>query len=117
MRDLENLNTFQKTQINAILDQNKEKVKSEKLITDQLERYIVERVWLLEGYQIAKIIRKDSNEYMYATFVDFKSLHEFGMTFDHAVLICMARKYTVNTDAAEYAGRVLNAHFKPEYVE
>lgn len=118
MRDFKNLNIFQENQINAILDANKEKSTRLKSIRDTLSDYYIDEITEMNDYQIAKIRRRNGKEWYYATFLNYKSLHEFAMTFDQAVLICLSYKYDNNrSDAAGYIARLLNVNFYPEEIE
>lgn len=120
MRELENLNAFQKVQINSILDENKERDVRLKPIRDYLNNnYIIEDITEVNDYQIAKVRNKrDAKEWLYPTFINYKPLHEMAMTFDQAVLICLSYKYDGRrSDAAGYIARILNANFNVEEVE
>ena len=120
VRDFENLNAFQTIQINGILDANKERDARLKPIREYLkDNYLIEEITEVNNYQIAKIRRKrNGDEWYYATFIDYKPLHEMGMTFDQAVLICLSYKYdNRSSDAAGYIARILNVNFMPEEVE
>jgi hypothetical protein len=120
-RDFKNLNAFQETQINHILDENKARDVRLRPINNELSNYIVEEIWEMKDYQIAKVRRKQKsgniNEWLYATFIDYKPLHEMGMTFDQAILICLSYKYdNRRSDAATYMARILNVNFEPEQI-
>jgi len=119
MRDFKNLNTFQKKKYNHILDVSEEKEARLKPIREKLSRYTIHEIWEMNDYQIAKITnRKDKNgEIMYATFINYESLHHFGSTFDHAVLICLAGKYeNPNSMFPMYAAKMLDMKVEPESI-
>lgn len=117
-RDFENLNAFKKIQYNHILDQNKARDTRLKPVREKLKSYyIIDEIWEVNDFQIVKIRRKrdEGKEVMYATFVNYESLNLLGMTFDQALLICLAFKYDgYNSQFPIYAARMLNAKFEPE---
>lgn len=116
--DFDNLSVFQKTQLNHIVDEHKQREQRVKPIIQQLKNYMVLNIWELDSFQIAKIKRSDKKEIMYATFLNYQSLKQFASTLDHALLVCLAHKYEGHHSSFPgYAERMLGANFMPEEEE
>ena len=120
MIDFKNLNIVQENQIRGLIESNKGRQNRLKPIRSFLEdRYFVDSITEINDYQIAKVRRKSgAQEWLYPVFLNYKSLHEMAMTFDQAVLICLAYKYDGNSsDSVTYIERILNARFMPEEID
>lgn len=120
MRDFKNLSVFKENQINHILDQYKEKDDRLKPIRDYLEKnYYTEEITEMNNYQIAKVRRKtNAKEWLYATFIDYKTTNEMSSSFDTAVLACLSYKYDGRqSGAVTYIERILGMQYEVEEIE
>lgn len=98
-----------KNTMNHIID-DEQKARELRLrpIKNALSTYIVEEIWEMIDYQIAKF-RTKNKEIYYAPFLHYKSLPKVAYTFDDAVLICLAYKYdNGRIDSVIYMRRMLN---------
>ncbi|MEB5480852.1 hypothetical protein P8825_14900 [Shouchella clausii] len=123
-RDLDNLNKFQKIQINHILDENKEKDARQKPIRTYLaESYILHEIWEVgDFFQIAQVTRRKdrdkSKEVVYVTFIDYKPTGDMAMSIDQALLVCLSTKYeSLHSPFVNYAERMLGMKTEVEYLK
>jgi hypothetical protein len=93
---------------------NEYKVREDRLkpIKTALSSYMVEEIWEMVDYQIAKV-RTKNNEIYYAPFLNYKILPKFAYTFDDALLLCLGYKYdNGRSDSLVYLRRLLNMNYR-----
>lgn len=122
-RDLDKLNEFQKTQINHILNENKEKDVRQKPIRTYLsDSYTIHEIWEVGDFQIAQVTRKKdrdkAKEVLYVTFIDYKPTGDMAMSLDQALLVCLSTKYEMpHSPFVNYAERMLGMKTEIEYLK
>ncbi|WML53530.1 hypothetical protein RCG17_02260 [Neobacillus sp. PS3-12] len=113
VRDSNHVNALQDSKTDHSLDEGY-KAREDRLkpIKKALSNYIVEEIWEMVDYQIAKVCTKNKEIY-YAPFLNYKILPKFAFTFDDAVLLCLGYKYdNGRSDSLVYLRRLLNMNYR-----
>jgi hypothetical protein len=80
---------------------------------DKLKYDILIDVYVInDNIQIAKCERKDNEEVHYHIFIDYKSINETTSNFDIALIMAISYKYTKNTLAGLYFGKMIDIKFR-----